>query len=148
MRQKAIVLDIDGVIFDSVFLLHEIHDLALKGEEMWNYYYSNCNSDRVKVNPFIYNLLQGYKEHALIISTARNEKCRKETEAKLNKEGIFPEKVYMRPYDDLRLASDLKRDHLIEIQKDYDISLFVDDEPANCMMAKDLRIFTLRVLAF
>ena len=146
MKQKAIVLDIDGVIFDSIFLLREIHDSALKGDEMWEYYYSNCNSDRVKVNKFIYNLLQGYKSHALLISTSRNERCRKETEAKLNANGIFPQRIYMRPDNDLRLAPELKQGHLKEIQKEFDIELFIDDEPANCRMAKDLGIFTMRVI--
>ena len=146
MKQKAIVLDIDGVIFDSIFLLREIHDSALKGDEMWEYYYNNCNSDRVKVNKFIYNLLQGYKQHAFLISTSRSEKCRKETEDKLFKEGLFPQRIYMRPEGDLRLAPELKQSHLEEIQKEFDVELFIDDEPANCRMARELGIFTIRVI--
>ena len=146
LKQKAIVLDIDGVIFDSIFLLREINDSALKGDEMWDYYYSNCNSDRVKVNKFIYNILQGYKNYALFISTSRSERCRKETEAKLEANGVFPYKVYMRPEGDLRLSPELKQDHLKAIQKEFDIELFIDDEPANCRMAKDLGIVTMRVI--
>lgn len=146
LKKKAIVLDIDGVIFDSTFLLREIHDLALTGDEMWEYYYNNCNSDRVEVKPQIYSILNGFKNHAFFISTSRNERCRKETESKLNKSGIFPDKIYMRAVDDLRIAPELKKQHLQEIMKEYNIELFIDDEVANCRMASNLGIFTMRVV--
>ena len=146
MKQKAIVLDIDGVIFDSTFLLQEIYDRALKGDEMWEYYYANCNSDRVEVKPQIYSILNGFKDHAFFISTSRNERCREETESKLNKSGIFPDKIYMRSEGDLRIAPELKQQHLQEIMKEYEILLFIDDEVANCRMASNLGIFTMRVV--
>ena len=146
MKQKAIVLDIDGVIFDSTFLIQEISNKALKGEEMWKYYYANCNSDRVKVKPQIYNILNGFKDCAFFISTSRNERCRRETEAKLNEAGIFPDKIYMRQEGDLRESQELKQQHLQEIMKDYDIRLFIDDEIANCQMANNLGIFTMRLI--
>ncbi len=158
MKQKAIVLDIDGVIFDSTFLIQEISNKALKGEEMWQYYYANCNSDKVKVKPQIYNILNGFKDYAFFISTSRNERCRKETEAKLNEAGIFPAKIYMRQesdlqesqelkqQSDLQESQELKQQHLQEIMKEYNIKLFIDDEVANCKMASNLGIFTMRVV--
>ena len=58
MKEKAVVIDIDGVILDSSFILKEIHEKGLKGEEKWDYYYNNCNSDRVHVIDSAWEFLQ------------------------------------------------------------------------------------------
>ena len=47
MKRKAIICDIDGVLLQTDFILDEIHALGLKGDEKWEYFYENCNSDRV-----------------------------------------------------------------------------------------------------
>ena len=149
MKPKAIILDIDGVILNTEFILREIHEKGLKGDEMWDYFYNNCNSDRVQ-------LMQGIKEYIqyftydndvyTIISTARNEKCASATKQKLQQEGIYFDKLYMRLIDDLSPAACVKREHLERIMKDFDVIAFIDDDLTNCQMAKSLGILALRVV--
>jgi FMN phosphatase YigB (HAD superfamily) len=144
VRDKAIVLDVDGVILNSDFILQEIHEKGLKGDEMWDYFYANCNSDRVQLMPNIKEFIRSFGDVKLIISTARSEKVRPQTARKLTKHRIFFDEMYMRDIDDLSSASCVKREHLDDIIKDYDIIAFIDDDLTNCQMAKELGILSLR----
>ena len=148
-KKRTIVLDVDGVILNTAFLFGEIFDLRLKGTAMWDYFHEHCNSDRVKLIPSFlpfYNLLiaRSYSDTDLILLTSRNEKVREATEAKLHKEGIYYDKLFMRPDNDYREASILKQETLHELQKEYNIVLFVDDDLKNCEAAKELGIYTMR----
>ena len=147
-KEKAIIFDCDGVLLDTEFIFREILELNLKGDARWNYFIDNCNSDKVKPitnsTKFFFRFIQaGFH---IFISTARNEKCKEETLNKLWKEGfIIPEdNLYMRKDGDYRVSQEVKKDHLIEISKNYDIIAFIDDELANCEMAKDFGILALR----
>lgn len=148
MKNKAIVLDIDGVILNSDFILQEIHELGLKGDEMWEYFHANCNSDRVElmqgIKEFIRAIRYGDEEISIIISTARSEKVRPQTAKKLTKYRIFFDEMYMRDINDLSPAACVKREHLERIMKDYDIIAFIDDDLTNCKMAKDFGILSLK----
>jgi len=147
MKRKAIVIDIDNCVLDTQFILDEIHKFGLKGEEKWEYFYKNCNSDRVTLMSGIKDMLgEMYWDTPIIISTARNEKCKEATLNKLWKEGfIIPDDaIFMRSYYDLRPASEVKREHLIEIMKEFDVIAFIDDDIDNCEMAKELGILSLR----
>ena len=167
MKRKAIVCDIDGVLLQTDFILQEIFELGLKGEDKWEYFYNNCNSDRVKVieetKRFLDTIDSGYyvakeniidgfdsytycdrQKYVIIISTARNEKCREATEDKLFDEHIGFDKMYMRKQGDLRSACEVKRDHLLKIMKEFDIVAFIDDDLENCEMAKSLGVLSLR----
>lgn len=148
-KKKAIVLDIDGVILNTAFLFEEIFNLKLKGTAMWDYFHEHCNSDRVKVmsnfKPF-YDLLiaRSCSDTDLILLTSRNEKVKEDTKEKLHEEGIYYDKIFMRPDNDYREASTLKKETLHELQKEYNIVLFVDDDLRNCEAAKDLGIYAVR----
>ena len=147
MKRKAIVCDIDSTILDSRFIIREIHELGLKGDEKWAYFYENCNSDRVEVISEMKTLLFSFwiNDVTIIFSTARNKKCYDETVKKFSKEGIYFDKLLMRKDGDLRPANEIKREH-IEIVKrmDYDVIAFIDDDLQNCEMAKELGILALR----
>jgi len=160
MKRKAIVCDIDGCILQTDFILQEIHELGLKGNEKWEYFYKNCNSDRVEIIPEIKKYIDSFV-HAtyevevepnvitidsvtLIVSTARNEKCRIETIDKLARHEIFFDRMYMRKDSDFRHAHEVKREHLLKIMEDFDIVAFIDDDIENCEMAKSLGILSLR----
>ena len=143
-KPKAIVLDVDNVILDSDFILQEIHELGLKDDEMWEYFHTNCNSDRVQLMQGIKEFIRSFSDVKLIISTARSEKVRPQTVRKLTKHKIFFDEMYMRDYHDLSPASCVKREHLERIMKDYDIIAFIDDDLTNCQMAKELGILSLR----
>ena len=144
-QQSAIVLDIDGVILDTLHVHKDIMSLNLKGDEKWEYFYNNCNSDTVTVIHGIKEFLNMfYNKCSVILSTARNDKCKEGTERKLRRHGIIFQDLYMRKNGDLRSSSEVKREHLTEIMKNYNILVFIDDELSNCEMAKELGIFSLR----
>ena len=144
-KRKAVVLDIDGVILKSSIIFKEIYDLQLRGDAVWDYFHEHCNSPRVvvleNIKPFIQSL---GKDITVILSTARNEKCREATEKRLHEEGFHYEALYMRSRNDYRLSHEVKKDHLQEISKNYDIVAFVDDELLNCQMAEKEGILALR----
>ena len=162
MKRKAIVCDVDGVLLQTDFILQEIFELGLKGDEKWDYFYEHCNSNRVTVIPetkryidsFINATYEVVEENepnvitidsvTLIVSTARNERCRIETDEKLYHCGIEPYRIYMRACDDLRSACKVKREHLLKIMEEYDIVAFIDDDLENCEIAKSLEILSLR----
>ena len=149
-RSKCIVLDIDGVILDTSFLFKEIMDLGLKGDAKWDYFHKECNTDRVKLVPgfadFFLHLydLKLSSNIDFILLTSRNEKVRKGTEFKLRLEGVFFDKLIMRPETDYTEASLLKKEALQNIQKEYNIIMYVDDDLKNCEVAKELGIYSLR----
>ena len=144
-KPKAIVLDVDGVCLDSSKIIEELFELKLKGDAKWDYFREHCNGDRVEVinstRSFINNV---YPRCRIILSTARNEKCKESTKQRLEDEGFLFDELYMRPENDYSPASEIKRNHLLEIIKSYDILAFIDDDLTNCEMAKELGILTLR----
>lgn len=147
-KKQAIIFDCDGVLLKTDFIFEEIFNLKLKGNNKWDYFIKNCNSDRVSVikSSFIFFLKMLQSDTTIFISTARNEKCKKETLEKLWKEGIIipEENLYMRKENDYREAQEVKKDHLLEISKNYNIVAFIDDELANCEMAEKLGILGLK----
>ena len=147
--KKAVVLGIDGVVLGTNFLHKEIMELGLKGEDKWEYFNKNSNSDKVNLIPGIkefYNVLRE-SDLSIIFCTARNESCINETWNKLEKEGIYGfDSIYMRGVDDYREDTEVKRDLLNEINEHYDILFFIDDSLRNCEVAKDLGILALRMI--
>lgn len=144
-KEKAIVLDIDGVILDSAIILKEIYNLELRGDEMWSYFHENCNSSRVTFIKSIFPFLNSFKASIyVILSTARNEKCRKGTEERLHNEGFPYDLLYMRKDGDYRPSDEVKKDHLKTISQKFEIVAFIDDDLSNCQMAEREGIFALR----
>jgi len=145
MKRKVIVCDIDGMVLNTQFILDEIHELGLKGEDEWEYFCKNCNSDRVQLMPRIKEYLSGlHSEVGRFFMTARNEKCVEETAKKLESFKIRVDRLYMRIQNDLRPACEIKREHLLQIMEEFDIIAFIDDNLQNCEMAKELGILALR----
>lgn len=147
--RSAIIFDCDNVLLNTAFIFKEILDLGLKGDAKWDYFIQNCNSDKVtavpKASEFFFKILS-YPNTDIFISTARNEKCREETYIKLMKECfIIPkENLYMRKDGDYRSSQEVKKEHLIDISKTHNIIAFIDDELANCEIAKEMGILALR----
>jgi hypothetical protein len=50
----------------------------------------------------------------------------------------------MRKEDDYRPSPEVKKDHLNKVLQKFDIIAFIDDDLANCQMAKEEGIFSLR----
>lgn len=145
-KPKAIVLDIDGVILNSDFILQEIHELGLKGDEMWDYFYANCNSDRVQLMPNIKEFIRSFSDVKLIISTARSERVRPQTARKLWKYRVQFDDMYMRSINDFRKDYEVKKDQIKAIMQKYDIVAFIDDKEKNCDIAKEFGLLSLKVM--
>ena len=144
-KPKAIVLDVDGVCLDSSKIIEELFELKLKGDTKWDYFREHCNGDRVKTIESSRNFMNNmYKCTYIILSTARNEKCKEATEKRLKNDGFLFNELYMRSQDDYSLASEVKKNHLLKIMESYDIIAFIDDDLANGEMAKELGILALR----
>lgn len=144
-KEKAIVIDIDGVILSSEIILKEIYNFKLYGNDMWNYFQENCNDRRVLLMEDILTLLNCLKSSVyVILSTSRNESCRKGTENRLHEEEFPYDILYMRDIDDDRPSTEVKKDHLDKIRQKYDIIAFIDDDLNNCLMAKKEGILSLR----
>lgn len=144
-KRNAIVLDIDGVLLDNTQTFKDILRLQLTGDEMWDYFYNNCNGFHVPLIQETMTFLNFVsKKVHIILSTARNEKCRALTEARLRCDFVPFKKLYMRANKDFRPSAEIKKEHLQDIMKDYNIIAFIDDDPSNCEMAKALGIFTLK----
>ena len=147
MRRRAIVLDLDGVVVKTEPIFKEIYMQELKGDARWDYFHANCNRDDIEV-------IEGFREFyktltnalplAIIISTARNEKCRQGTIEKLTKEHIIFDHLYMRKDGDYRPSPEVKKEHLKEIMNSYKVVAFIDDDLSNCEMVKELGIFSMR----
>lgn len=145
--RRAIVIDMDGVLFDTSHIFKKLYELELKGDAKWDYFHQHCNDEEVKLMPGIRELFTTIYNDvplAIIVSTARNEKVRKETMAKLLKHRIIFDHLYMRKDGDYRPSSEIKKEHLQEIMKDYEVTLFIDYDIENCEMAKELGILALR----
>lgn len=145
--RRAIVLDLDGIILNTEPVFKELYMNELKGDAKWDYFHSRCNDDDIE-------LIEGFREFykalfsalplAIIISTARNEKCRQATIEKLTKEHVIFDHLHMRAENDYRPSPEVKREHLQDIMKDYEVVAFIDDDLSNCEMAKELGIFAVR----
>ena len=150
MKLKAIVFDIDGVLLQTDFILKEIEEKGLIGDAKWEYFYEHCNSDRVKTIPSmvkLYNTIQTSAYHyKMILCTARNRDNYYALVNKLKQEMISFDFIYMRKSTDYRPDTEVKRDLLKQIMEEYDVIAFIDDKEDNCQMAKELGIFSLRVV--
>ena len=147
MRRRAVVLDLDGVILRTEPIFKEILMQELKGDAKWDYFCENCNREDIEVIKGFrdfYRVLTNALPLAIIISTARNEKCRQSTVEKLTKEHIIFDHLYMRKDGDYRSSAEVKEEHLKEIMDSYEVVAFVDDDLSNCEMARRLGIFAMR----
>ena len=147
MRRRAIILDLDGVILNTEPIFKELLIQDLKGDAKWDYFCENCNREDIELIPGFkdfYRVLTNALPLAIIISTARNEKCRQATIEKLLKEHVVFDHLYMRTDGDYRPSQEIKKEHLQDIMKNYEVVGFVDDDLNNCEAAKELGILALR----
>ena len=145
--RRAIVFDLDNTILNTEPIFNDIYIKELRGDSMWDYFYTHCNEDNIKVVEGFkkfYEALLKVPSIAIIISTARNEKCREKTIEKLTKENIIFDHSYMRGKEDYRPSPSVKKEHIQDIMQNYEIVAFIDDDLDNCEMAQELGIYSIR----
>jgi hypothetical protein len=101
--------------------------------------YNEGNLLTLKENPTMLRLaLALQSERPLVVSTARPEYLRDETQTWLKSKGLKPEKVYMRPNGEESVEDFLiKEKHLIDIREKYgNPVIWVDDNLGVLSMLK------------
>lgn len=139
-------MDIDGCLADVTKAVKECNITAEKRSErdfdcfdrlipeaklqLWCKYLNNQMFDLCEV----------------VILTAREERdrSREDTVEWLNRKGIQYNRLIMRDFKDGRSSSDVKREKLKEIKKEYQILFAVDDSPEINIMYKEEGILCLR----
>lgn len=153
MKEKAIVVDIDGVLLDVSLLYKEIENLGLEGQDKWNFFHENANNPKyaVKVDKF-FNLVNMYIQvgYKIIILTSRRDLIRKSTLHYLLNGDVKLDnltEMVLRPANKEGTPSYLyKKEEIQKLHKRYNIELILDDEYANCAIFRQLGFTVLRVI--
>lgn len=153
MKEKAIVVDIDGVLLDVSLLYKEIENLGLEGQAEWNFFHENANNPKyaVKVDKF-FNLVNMYAQagYKIIVLTARRDLIGKSTLHYLLNGDVKLDnltEMVLRPANKEGTPSYLyKKEEIQKLHKRYNIELILDDEYANCAIFRQLGFTVLRVI--
>ncbi len=153
MKEKAIVVDIDGVLLDVSLLYKEIENLGLDGQAKWNFFHENANNPKyaVKVHKF-FNLVNMYVQagYKIIVLTSRRDLIGKSTLHYLLNGDVKLDnltEMVLRPANKEGIPSYLyKKEEIQKLHKRYDIELIIDDEYANCAIFRQLGFTVLRVI--
>lgn len=153
MKEKAIVVDIDGVLLDVSLLYKQIENLGLEGQAKWNFFHENANNPKyaVKVDKF-FNLVNMYVQagYKIIVLTSRRDLIGKSTLHYLLNGDVKLDnltEMVLRPIDKEGTPSYLyKKEEIQKLHKRYDIELILDDEYANCAIFRQLGFTVLRVI--
>jgi predicted secreted acid phosphatase len=132
MKQKAVIVDIDGTISNSP---HVAQFTSPEGKVDWEAWISSTRF--APINEWCKEICvamqrRGYR---LIFMTARSsnfnghEITREWLNNHLNSEGIFEYELMMRPKDDFRPDSEIKQDlYWTSVYPHYDVLFAVDDK--------------------
>lgn len=110
--------------------------------------YDEDNLLTLRENPIMMLLAISLQDkHPLLISTARPEYLRPQTEEWLAKHGLVPERIFMRPVDKEGIPDYIiKREHLAEITTEYGKpTVWADDNDKNCLMLEGYGIPVIHV---
>ena len=111
-------------------------------------YYDEGNLLTLRENPTMMLLAISLQDkHPLLISTARPEYLRPQTEAWLAKHGLVPEKIYMRPNGKEGVPDpEIKLVHLQDIRREYsNPQVWCDDNDANVNMLQENNVPVIHV---
>lgn len=133
----SIIVDIDGTLADNS---HRQHLIETEG---WDVFFSECYHD-IPIEPIvsIVQILEEY--HSILIVTGRPEKYKALTRQWLDKNGIRFLELYMRKDGDHRPDYEVKQEMLVEIKREYDPLLVIDDSPKVVKMWRDNGLICLQ----
>ena len=117
------VFDIDGVLADAS---HREHHLAGRSKD-WDAFFAAVSDDPVL--PLGRDRLRAAaQEYEVVLVSGRPERCRADTQAWLEREGMRGHRLLLRPDADRRPASVLKVELVRALGAPGDVALIVDDD--------------------
>lgn len=142
MRDKAVIIDLDGSLCDANHRLHHIKN----GNKNWSAFFKEMVHDSVNQPVRELGWLYRWSGYSIIFLTGRPEDYRKETEDWLREHfGIYDE-LHMR--DTGNNEADYKFKEKIyenDLSKRYDIFCVIEDRPQVCEMWKTKNVFLFDV---
>lgn len=126
------VLDIDGVLAD---VRHRLHHVEARPKD-WDSFFADAPQDPL-LPEGLELALNLTTTHEILYLTGRPERCRRDTQAWLDKFGFPPGQLLMRSQTDRRPARITKVERLNGLQQDRHIAMFVDDDAKVVRAARD-----------
>ena len=123
MKDKTVICDLDGTLFDID------HRLYLLEEKRWNEFFAACVDDTP--NEWCVELLKALRGagYPVMFVSGRNEQVRTETQAQLTGLGFGDCKLYMRPHMN-HSADDAFKKKLLQTELAATDILFVIEDRA------------------
>lgn len=148
IREKCIIVDIDGTLSNHEHRLHYITLSEDRVKKDWDSFFKEMEKDEPYewCMELMEDMYSSANHKIVMLVTAREEKHREVTEAWLDKHNVPYDFLYMRADGDHRDDDEIKKEiYLEKIKPDYDIVLALDDRPRICRMWRSIGIPTLQV---
>lgn len=154
MKQKAIIVDIDGTIAD---LTHRLHHMQVRPKRYEEFHGSAMGDKPIQITIDIITHLWEKDMYDVLFVTGRPEKIRQVTLDWLNEHTIYksgptlPEggdgwRLFMRETDDKRQDPVVKREiYEQHIEPHYDVKLVFEDRRSVYKMWRELGLLTYAV---
>jgi len=128
--KSCIICDIDGTL--------ALHD-------RWPYEFEKLDTDILNI-PVEFIIATAYENVSVILMSGRSEEYRKPTEKRLRKHKISYSALYMRPANDTREDTKIKRElYETHIQGKYNVLFAIDDRTRIVDQRREMWIYTLDV---
>ncbi len=124
MKQKAIICDLDGTLAE---ISHRQHYVRTKPKN-WKAFHEGMTEDKLEV--WCAELLKGMKlaQYKILLLTGRDEPYRQKTLDWLKQHHIEFDQLFMRPAQDFRLDTEVKKEiYERDIAPFYEVLFVVED---------------------
>lgn len=126
-RPTFAVFDIDGVLADVSHRLHHIR----RRRKRWEAFFAAADAD-----PLLHQgrdlLLESAQQHAIVYLSGRPERTRSQTQRWLDRHGLPPGAVVLRPNRDRRPAHVVKPELVDLVRRQGRVAVVVDDDADVC----------------
>lgn len=134
-KPLAVIFDIDGVLVDSSYIEKQARKSKVN---VYDYFKTHLEESSKYGNKPITDMFESYCNnpgYKVFIITSRLESIRKETEYQLKLiSNCRYDGLFMREDDDFKQSQEIKKEHLKELQKNFNVVLVIDDEDSNIRM--------------